>query len=62
MIHPAHASPRIAHRVPCALDLHFGPFEPLPELRGWLGTDWLTCRACRSPVTRATADSRKIAA
>ena len=57
---PAAASP--ARAVPCALDRHFGPFEALPELVGWLGTDWFTCRACRSTITRATAASTLIAA
>jgi hypothetical protein len=48
--------------VRCGLDRHFGPFEEIPEMAGWLGTDWFTCRACRSPLTRATADVRLIAA
>jgi hypothetical protein len=51
-----------ARPVPCALDRHFGPFETLPELKGWLGTDWYNCRACRSTITHATLLSQKSAA
>lgn len=61
MIHPSRPVPT-ARRVPCALDRHLGPFETLPELRGWLGTDWYNCRSCRSTVTRDTALSQKCAA
>lgn len=41
--------------APCALDRHVGPFEPLDELRDWLGTDWFQCRCCRATVTRRNA-------
>lgn len=39
----------------CAMDRHLGPFEPLDELRDWLGTDWFQCRCCRATVTRRNA-------
>jgi hypothetical protein len=51
----APAALRSAAAVPCALDRHFGPFEALEPLHGWLGTDWFTCRGCRAVVTRANA-------
>jgi len=51
-----------ARPVPCGLDRHFGPFEFIPELRGWLGTDWCQCRACRSTITRDTALKQRHAA
>lgn len=44
-----------ARSVPCALDLHAGPFDPVDELRGHLGTDWYRCRCCRSLLTRRNA-------
>jgi hypothetical protein len=56
---PSRAAPR---RVPCALDLHLGPFEAMPELNGWLGADWCVCRACRSTLTTATALRQRHAA
>lgn len=39
----------------CGLDRHAGPFEPVEELHGTLGTDWYRCRCCRSLVTRVNA-------
>jgi hypothetical protein len=39
----------------CGMDRHVGPFEPLGELRAFLGTDWFCCRACRSTVTARNA-------
>ena len=61
MLQPApHAAP--ARTVRCALDRHFGPFEPLEELAGWMGTDWYNCSACRSTITRNTALARRSAA
>ena len=59
---PAATSADAAKPVPCAFDRHFGPFEPLEELTGWMGTDWFNCRACRSTLTRATVSSAKTAA
>ena len=47
--------------VPCALDRHLGPFRLVPELVGWMGTDWLQCLSCNSTVTRATASARTAA-
>ncbi|HEU0054737.1 MAG TPA: hypothetical protein VFQ39_16235 [Longimicrobium sp.] len=49
-------------RVRCVLDRHLGPFEPLPELAGFLGTDWYCCLACRSPLTRVTVLAQRAAA
>jgi hypothetical protein len=49
-------------RVRCALDRHLGPFTPLPELAGFLGTDWYCCHACRSPLTRVTVFAQRSAA
>jgi hypothetical protein len=59
---PPRSAPHLAPRISCGLDRHFGPFDALPELGGWLGTDWFTCRGCRALVTRANADLRRIAA
>ena len=50
------AAPRaVAPVLGCALDLHLGPYDALPELGGWLGAEWCRCRRCGSPVTRATS-------
>ena len=66
MILPAFDQPRAArpapHPVLCALDRHLGPFEPLPELAGFLGADWCRCRGCRSTLTAATALRQRAAA
>ena len=63
MIHSPRPKPAPARpAVPCAFDRHLGPFEMLDELRGWLGTDWYNCAACRSTLTRATALSQRCAA
>jgi hypothetical protein len=65
MIHPTPSAPQtipVGRKVPCALDRHLGPFEALPELDGWMGTDWYSCRACRSTITLATALSQLVAA
>lgn len=52
---PRSAAPVATRPVPCSLDRHLGPFEPIPELAGWLGAEWTLCRACRSTLTTATA-------
>jgi len=64
MIHQPRPTPAPAARpaVPCRLDRHLGPFEPIDELRGWLGTEWYNCSACRSTLTRDTALSQRCAA
>jgi hypothetical protein len=65
MIHPAPQAPatvRAARPVPCALDRHLGPFDPIPELDGWLAADWCVCRACRSTITATTALKQRSAA
>jgi hypothetical protein len=59
---PSRASAGPPRPVPCALDLHFGPFELIPELKDWLGADWCRCRACRSTLTTATALRQRSAA
>lgn len=51
-----------ARPAPCALDRHMGPFEAIPELDGWLGADWCSCRACRSTLTTWTALRQRSAA
>jgi hypothetical protein len=48
-------SPLAGSGVPCGLDRHFGPFEPMDGLGAFLGTEWFTCRGCRALVTRANA-------
>jgi hypothetical protein len=48
-------SPLAGSLVPCGLDRHFGPFEPMDGLGAFLGTEWFTCRGCRALVTRANA-------
>jgi hypothetical protein len=58
---PTVSPPRPGGLIPCGLDRHFGPFEALDPLRGWLGTDWYTCRGCRSVVTHANASPRAAA-
>lgn len=58
---PAPQPARSGGLIPCGLDRHFGPFEALDPLRGWLGTDWYTCRCCRAVVTRANAAPRAAA-
>jgi hypothetical protein len=55
---PRAASPLVL----CSLDRHLGPFEQIPELRGWLGADWCLCRGCRSTLTTATALRQRSAA
>ena len=67
MILPSLHPPRDARPAPrpavlCALDRHLGPFEPLPELAGFLGADWCRCRGCRSTLTTATALRQRAAA
>ena len=62
MVLPRNLSEAPGARVPCGLDMHLGPFEPLDELRAWLGTDWFCCRQCRAVVTRANATARRVAA
>lgn len=58
----ASLAPLSAPPVPCGLDRHLGPFEPVDELRAWLGTDWFHCRCCRAMVTRANATGALVAA
>ena len=62
--HTAPLAPAVStvRRTTCVLDRHFGPFEPLEELAGWMGTDWYNCSACRSTITRDTALARRSAA
>lgn len=61
MLQPApHAAP--ARTIRCALDRHFGPFERLPELASWLGSDWYRCGACGSPLTLHTVLAQRSAA
>ena len=62
MVLPANHFPGTAPAVPCGLDRHTGPFDPVDELRGSLGTDWFRCRACRSLVTRTHAPPERVAA
>ena len=55
MVLPANHAPLAplpAPPVPCGMDRHVGPFEPVEELASFLGTSWYCCRACRSVVTR----------
>jgi hypothetical protein len=40
---------------PCTPEHHVGPFVTRPDWCGWLGFDWVECRACRSTVTTLTA-------
>lgn len=53
-VSPTPIAPAAAATLACAMDLHLGPYEPLPELAGWLGGDWCRCRRCGSAVTRRT--------
>jgi hypothetical protein len=58
MVYPA--NPAMFGTLPppppaCAMDRHVGPFEPLGELRDFLGTDWFCCRSCRATVTARNA-------
>lgn len=58
MVLPADPSilARLAPPAPrCGMDRHVGPFEPLDELRDWLGADWVCCQACRSTITSRNA-------
>lgn len=65
MVLPAHLAtlaPLAAPAVPCALDRHVGPFEPVEELADFLGTSWFCCRSCRAMVTRGNARGALVAA
>jgi hypothetical protein len=62
LVHTATPAPAARPAVSCALDRHFGPFEAIPELQGWMGTDWFNCRACRSTLTLATVAAQRFAA
>ncbi|HYW13779.1 MAG TPA: hypothetical protein VE871_17585 [Longimicrobium sp.] len=65
MVLPAHLAtlaPLPAPPVPCGLDRHVGPFEPLEEMADFLGTDWFCCRSCRAMVTRRNARGARVAA
>lgn len=61
MILPATLAPDAAP-IGCALDRHFGPFDRLPELRNFLGAEWVRCSRCRSVLTAATAGVQRQAA
>ena len=62
MVLPRTSLPGLALPPLCGLDRHAGPFEPVEELHGTLGTDWYRCRCCRSLVTRVNADRARVAA
>jgi hypothetical protein len=62
MVLPRTTLPAPGVPLPCGLDRHAGPFDPVEELRGRLGTDWYRCRGCRSLVTRVHAGPGRIAA
>ena len=63
MVLPANLAPLATSQVvPCGLDRHLGPFEPLEEMADFLGTSWYCCRACRSLVTRRNARGALVAA
>jgi hypothetical protein len=62
MVLPAHTVPASGAPAPCALDRHVGPFDPVEELRGALGTDWYRCRRCRSLLTRVSVGPARVAA
>lgn len=55
-------APLPAPPVPCGMDRHVGPFEPVEELASFLGTDWFCCRSCSSMVTRRNARGARVAA
>jgi len=65
MVLPAHlASPGTlpSPPVPCGMDRHVGPFEPVEELADFLGTAWYCCRSCRAVVTRGNVRGALVAA
>jgi hypothetical protein len=65
MVLPAnHAllAPSAAPPVPCGMDRHVGPFEPVEELASFLGTSWFCCRSCKAVVTRRNARGALVAA
>jgi hypothetical protein len=62
MVLPATTLPATGVAAPCGLDRHAGPFDPVDELRGALGTDWFRCRCCRSLLTRVNAGADRVAA
>ncbi len=51
----ASLAPLPAPPVPCGMDRHVGPFEPVEELSSFLGPSWSCCRSCRAVVTRGNA-------
>lgn len=55
-------APLPAPPVPCGMDRHVGPFEPVEELASFLGTDWFCCRSCSSMVTRRNVRGALVAA
>lgn len=55
-------APLPAPPVPCGMDRHVGPFEPVEELASFLGTSWFCCRACQAMVTRSNARGALVAA
>jgi hypothetical protein len=58
----AQLAPLAAPPVPCGMDRHVGPFEPVEELASFLGTSWFCCRACQAVVTRRNARGALVAA
>lgn len=58
----ASLAPLAAPPVPCGMDRHVGPFEPVEELASFLGTSWFCCRACNAVVTRRNARGALVAA
>jgi hypothetical protein len=65
MVLPAHlatAATLPPPPVPCAMDRHVGPFEPVEELATFLGTSWYCCRSCEALVTRRNARGALVAA
>lgn len=65
MVLPANLAllaPLAAPPVPCGMDRHVGPFEPVEELASFLGTSWFCCRACQAMVTRRNARGALVAA
>jgi hypothetical protein len=58
----AQLAPAAAPPVPCGMDRHVGPFEPVEELASFLGTSWFCCRSCKAVVTRRNARGALVAA
>ncbi len=62
MVLPRTSFPPAGASATCGLDRHAGPFDPVEELAGRLGTDWYRCRCCRSLLTRVNAGPGRAAA